>query len=196
MREQGQCNPVDCASESAQTHPNVDNNASKIVRFYEAFNKALVSVHTYTHAPGSWNDGQPPAVHVSAVLDSLSPNLFVRTDAKKHSVDHQMTVNSNTKFSANIIIIRTLLDDDYIAEYLNLGDAVGVVMCGRFWALNCPAPASNGVGVLVGSSRKLSCFRLDIFRHLPAVKGKRRKGTIGWTQQRHENSSTIAMEKT
>jgi hypothetical protein len=72
-------------------------------------------------------------------------------------------MNSYTKFGASIIVIHTLLDDDYIAEYLNLGDAVGVVVFGRFWALNCPAPASNGVGVLVGSSRKLSFLRLDIF---------------------------------
>ena len=115
MREQGQCNPVDCASESAQTHPNVDNNASKIVRFYEAFNKVLVSVHTYTYAPGSWTDGQPPAVHFSAVLDIMSTNLFVRT-IKKHLVDQQMPMNSNTQFSASTIVTHTLLDDDNIAK--------------------------------------------------------------------------------
>jgi hypothetical protein len=83
MREQGQCNPMDCASESAKTHPNVDNNASTIVNFYEALNEALVSVHTYTYAPGRWTDGQPPAVHVSAAHDILSPNLFVHTEQKR-----------------------------------------------------------------------------------------------------------------
>jgi hypothetical protein len=125
----------------------------------------------------------------------MSTNLFVRT-IKKHLVDQQMPMNSNTKFSASTIVTHTLLDDDNIAKYLNLGDAVDVVVCGRFWALNCPDPASNGVGVLVGSSRKLSFFQLDIFRHLAAIKGKRRRGTITWTQLRHENLSTIAMEKT
>jgi hypothetical protein len=37
-------------------------------------------------SPEIRKDSQPPAVHVSAVLDVQSPNLFVRTDVRRHAV--------------------------------------------------------------------------------------------------------------
>jgi hypothetical protein len=40
-RRQGQWSPVNCESESAQTHANVDNNVSTVVRFFSLSMKHL-----------------------------------------------------------------------------------------------------------------------------------------------------------
>ena len=53
---------------------------------YEASNATLVCFTRTTISPESRKDSQPPAVHVSAVLDVQSPNLFVRTDIRRHAV--------------------------------------------------------------------------------------------------------------